>query len=71
MKISNHLGNFNLNILNEMENIYLLAAGTGITPMCKLIQSIHQLSKIEKKPTRCGFLNDNDLKLSILANQQI
>ena len=66
MKISNHLGNFNLNIINEMENIYLLAAGTGITPMCKLIQSIHQLSKIEKKPRCVLLLNFNKTREDII-----
>ena len=66
LKISNHLGNFKMNRINEIQNIYLLAAGTGITPMCKLIQSIYRLSKKDKKSRHVLLLNFNKTQDDII-----
>ena len=48
------------------ENFYLLAAGTGITPMCKLIQSIHKFCKMNKKRRTVTLLNFNKTQKDII-----
>ena len=38
--VSNHCGSFKSSALKNVSKVIILAAGTGITPMLKLIQSI-------------------------------
>ena len=53
----------------ENENFYLLAAGTGITPMCKLIQAIEKLSHTDSKTSRAVLLLDfNKTEKDIIWN---
>ena len=51
---------------SQIENFYLLAAGTGITPMCKLIQSIHKFCKNNKKKRTVTLLNFNKTQKDII-----
>ena len=44
IQISNPNGKFNAEILTNVTNVILLAAGTGITPMLKLIQYVQVLN---------------------------
>ena len=70
LKISNHIGTFKMDSrFQEIENFYLLAAGTGITPMCKLIQAIEKLSQTDSKPSRSVLLMDfNKTQKDIIWN---
>ena len=70
LKVSNHIGTFKMDSrFQEIEKFYLFAAGTGITPMCKLIQAIEKLSQIDSKPSRSVLLMDfNKTQKDIIWN---
>ena len=59
IQMSNPTGKFNVEILTDITNIILLAAGTGITPMCKLIQYIQVLNSQDNIKRHITLLDFN------------
>ena len=54
--VSDHKGSFSMAKLSSCQNIYLLAAGTGCTPIFSLL---HQLSLIKTEvPTKLLYFNN-------------
>ena len=64
--ISLQTGKFNAEILKEAKNIILLAAGTGITPMCKLIQYVQVLNKQDDTKRHITLLDFNKTRQDII-----
>lgn len=60
------MGNFNQEILKNATFITLLAAGTGFTPMCKVIQMLYHLSQKEKSKKQILLLNFNKTEKDII-----
>ena len=71
MDISNPIGSFNANIFKKSDFILLLAAGTGITPMCKVIQFINDYCTKNKSKKRILLLNFNKTKDDIIWRNQL
>ena len=66
IEISLQTGKFNAEILKEAKNIILLAAGTGITPMCKLIQYVQVLNKQDDIKRHITLLDFNKTRQDII-----
>lgn len=49
VEMSHQFGTFQVEKLTNIQSIFLLAAGTGITPMCKLIQFLFTLKDVKRK----------------------
>lgn len=55
--ISDYLGDFPVRRLKECTSVILLAAGTGFTPMVKLISWVLELDKHHDRPVKLAFFN--------------
>ena len=63
---SHPMGTFNTDLLKKANFIILLAAGTGFTPMCKVIQMTYHFSQKEKLKRQVLLLNFNKTEKDIM-----
>ena len=63
---SHPMGTFNTDLLKKANFIILLAAGTGFTPMCKVIQMIYHFSQKEQLKRQVLLLNFNKTEKDIM-----
>lgn len=64
--LSYPMGNFNQEILKNATFITLMAAGTGFTPMCKVIQMVYYFSQKEKSKKQILLMNFNKTEKDII-----
>ena len=65
------MGNFNQEILKNVNFVTLLSAGTGFTPMCKVIQMLHYFSQREKSKKQILLLNFNKTEKDIIWHENL
>ena len=68
---SHPMGTFNQDLLKKPTFITLLSAGTGFTPMCKVIQWIFHLSQKDKIKRHVLLLNFNKTEQDIIWHENL
>ena len=69
--ISNPLGTFSVDLLKHVQHIFLFAAGTGITPMFKLLQFINYICQKDRVKKKVTLLNFNKTLQDIIWREQL